>query len=101
MIDWIKTAQGVAAIVAAIVATMVAWWNFGLHTSCSNPELAPIHARIEAPEQFNRDTRLLVLDKACGRADPPGMRWPQVTSGSGNGGLAAVRCRPTIVIAPR
>ena len=30
MIDWIKTAQGVAAILAAIFATMVAWWNLGL-----------------------------------------------------------------------
>ena len=37
MIDWIKTAQGVAAIVAAICATMVAWWNLGLPRSCSRP----------------------------------------------------------------
>ena len=29
MIDWIKTAHGVAAIVAAVFATMVAWWNLG------------------------------------------------------------------------
>jgi hypothetical protein len=29
MLDWIKTAQGVAAIVAAVFAIMVAWWNLG------------------------------------------------------------------------
>jgi hypothetical protein len=27
MIDWTKTAHGLAAIVAAIFATMAAWWN--------------------------------------------------------------------------
>ena len=27
MINWIKTGAGVAAIVAAIFATMAAWWN--------------------------------------------------------------------------
>jgi hypothetical protein len=41
MIDWIKTAQGVAAIVAAIFATMVAWWNLGLPRLVFSPE-API-----------------------------------------------------------
>jgi hypothetical protein len=30
MIDWIKTAQGVAALVAAVFATMVAWLNLNL-----------------------------------------------------------------------
>jgi hypothetical protein len=30
MLAWLKTAQGLAAIVAAIVATMLAWWNLGL-----------------------------------------------------------------------
>lgn len=30
MIDWIKTAQGVAALVAAVFATMVVWCNLGL-----------------------------------------------------------------------
>jgi hypothetical protein len=28
-----------------------------------SPELAPVHRRIEALEQLNRDTRLLVLDQ--------------------------------------
>ena len=64
MIDWIKTAQGVAAISAAIFATMVAWWNLGLPRLVFSPELAPIHRRIEALEQFNRDSRLLVPDQA-------------------------------------
>jgi len=27
MIDWIKTAQGVAAIIATLVASPVAWWG--------------------------------------------------------------------------
>ena len=29
MIDWIKTVQGIAAIIAVIFAT-IAWWNLGL-----------------------------------------------------------------------
>jgi len=39
MIDWIKTAQGVAAaILAALVATMVARWNLGLPRLVFSPE---------------------------------------------------------------
>ena len=49
MINWIKTAQGAAAIVAAIFATMVTWWNLGLVFSL---ELAPVHRRIEALERL-------------------------------------------------
>ena len=41
---------------------MVAWWNPGLPGLVFSPE-APIHARIEALERLNRDTRLLVLDQ--------------------------------------
>jgi hypothetical protein len=37
----------VAAIVAAIFAAMVAWWNLGLPRLAFSPE-APIHARIGA-----------------------------------------------------
>jgi hypothetical protein len=60
----------VAAIVAAIFATMVVWWNLGRPRLVFSLE-APIHARI-----LNRDTRLLVLDQAwC--ANPLGMRWPE------------------------
>jgi hypothetical protein len=77
MIDWIKTAQGVAAIVAAVFATMVAWWNLGLPRLVFSPELEPIHARIGALERLNRDTRLLVprpsgapILSRC-----PGWRW--------------------------
>ena len=54
MIDWIKTAQGVAAISAAIFATMVAWWNLGLPRLVFSPELARIHAGSAALKQFNR-----------------------------------------------
>jgi len=58
-----------------------------------SPELEPMHARIEALEQLNRDTRLLVLDQAWWRAHPLGMLWPEMdaafaTSGGGNGGPA-------------
>jgi hypothetical protein len=42
MIDWIKTVQGVAAIVAAVFPTMVAWWNLGLPRLVFSPELASI-----------------------------------------------------------
>ena len=45
MIDWIKT--GLAAMVAAIFATMVAWWNLGLPRLVFSPELAPSRAKIE------------------------------------------------------
>ena len=55
MIDWIKTAQGVAAIVAAIFATMVAWWNLGLPRVVFSPELATVQTRIEALERLNRE----------------------------------------------
>jgi hypothetical protein len=47
MIDWIKTVQGIAAIVAVIFATMVAWWNLSLPRLAFSPELAPVHRRIE------------------------------------------------------
>jgi hypothetical protein len=43
MIDWIETAQGVAAIIAAVFASMVAWWNLGLPRLVFSPE-APIPA---------------------------------------------------------
>jgi hypothetical protein len=60
---------------------MVAWWRLVF-----SPEPAPIHRRIEAPEQFDRDTRLLVLDQSRRSANPLGMLWPEmdaafVTSG--------------------
>jgi hypothetical protein len=39
MIDWIKTVHGIAAI----FATVVAWWNLGLPRLVFSPELAPVH----------------------------------------------------------
>ena len=71
MIDWIKTAHGLAAIVAVIFPTMVSWWNLGLPRLVFSPE-APMHARIEALERLNRDTRLLVPAQAW---------WPAIRSG--------------------
>jgi hypothetical protein len=67
-----------------------------------SPE-APIHARIEALERLNRDTRLLVPAQAWWRANPLRMFWPEVdamvvTSGDGGGPPAAPR-PPVIVIA--
>jgi hypothetical protein len=41
---------------AAIVATMVAWWNLGLPRLVFSPELAPVHRRIEALEQSSNST---------------------------------------------
>jgi hypothetical protein len=40
MIDRIRTLQGVATIVAALFATMVAWWNLGLPRLVFSPEAA-------------------------------------------------------------
>ena len=76
MIDWIKTAQGVAAIMAAIFATMIAWLNLGLPGLVFSPE-----APIEALERLNRDTRLLVPAPAWWRANPFGMLWPEMECG--------------------
>jgi hypothetical protein len=49
MIDWIKTAEGLAAIVAAIFATMIAWSNFGLPRVVFSLERAPIWAAANGP----------------------------------------------------
>ena len=68
MIDRIKTVHGIAAI----FATVVAWRNVGLPRLMLSSKLAPIYARIEALEQFYRNTRLLVLDRSRWRADPLG-----------------------------
>jgi hypothetical protein len=57
--------------------TMVAWWNLGLPRLVFSPE-APIHRRIEALEQFNRGTRLVMPDQAWWRANPLGMLWPEM-----------------------
>jgi hypothetical protein len=51
------------AILAAVFASMVAWWNLGLRRVVFSPE-APIHARIAALERLNRDTWLLVPAQA-------------------------------------
>jgi hypothetical protein len=42
-----------------------------------SPEPAPIRRRIEAPEQFNRDTQPLVLDPARWSAHPLGTLRPE------------------------
>jgi hypothetical protein len=55
-----------------------------------SPELARIHARIEVLEQFNRDTRLLVLDQAWWRANPLGM----LLAGDGCGACDVGRREP-------
>ena len=61
----------------AIFATMVAWWNRGLPRLVFSPEV-PIHAGIEALEQFNRDTRLLGPTRSWWSANPFGMLWPEM-----------------------
>ena len=48
-------------------------------------------ARIEALEQLNRDTRLLVLDQAWWCANPLGMLWTD--SGVNRGNQRVVRLR--------
>jgi hypothetical protein len=63
MIDWIKTIQGIAAIVAVIFATVVAWWNLGLPRLVFSPELPPVHRRIEVARAIRPGHRLLVLDQ--------------------------------------
>jgi hypothetical protein len=57
---------------------MVACCNLDLPHLVFSPEPAPIHRRIEAPEQFNRDTRRPVLDRAWLSVNPVGMLWPEM-----------------------
>ena len=56
---------------------MVACCNLGLLRLVFSPDPAPIHRRIEALEQFNRDTQLLVLDQARWNANPLAVLWPE------------------------
>ena len=56
---------------------MVVWWSLGLPRLVFSPEPAPIHRRMKAPEQFNRDTQPLVLDQARWSAHPLGTLWPE------------------------
>ena len=76
--------------------------NFGLPRLVFSPE-APIHRRIEALEQLNRDTRLLVLDQTWWRANPLEMLRPEmdalfVTSGTGNSGRPMPARRPVVIV---
>jgi hypothetical protein len=88
--DWIKP-----------VATMSLGGTSACPASCSRPRQpeAPVHRRIDPLEQLNRDTRLLVLDQALWRANPPGMLWPEmngafVAPSGGNGGPPTAARRP-------
>jgi hypothetical protein len=101
MIDWIKTAHGVAAIVAGIFATIVAWWNLGLLRLAFSPEAArgTVHHGIEALEQFNRDTRLLLLDQDLVAAHRLGMLWPEMDAPLLGDSCGEVGRRPGIIIA--
>ena len=104
MIDWIKSARASPLSCAAIFATMVAWCKSRPAAGrVLSPELAAIHAQIEALEQFNRDTRLLVLDQAWWRANPLGMlrswmrrSWCRV---SGNGHPPTTAQRQMVLVA--
>jgi hypothetical protein len=104
MINWIETVRGIATIVAAIFATVVAWWNLRLPRLVFSPELAPMHRRIEALEQFNGDTRPGARPGHWWRVNPLGMLWPEtdaafVVSGGGNGGPPAAARQPVVIIA--
>lgn len=78
MIDWIKATHGVVASVPAVFSRQ---WSpaAASATPCLvfSPEPTPIHRRIEAPEQFNRDTQRLVLDPDHRSAHPLGTLWPE------------------------
>jgi hypothetical protein len=79
---------------------MLAWWNLGLPRLVFSPE-APIHARIDVLERFNRNTRVLVLDQAWWSANPPacaGGRWNAAFVTSGGGSPPAAARRPAVLI---
>jgi hypothetical protein len=77
MIDWIKTVKGIAAIMAAIFATM----SLGGTSACLPRVLA--RAGTGSPpdrgcsSQSTGTTRLLVVDQTL-LANPLGMLWPEM-----------------------
>lgn len=66
----------------------------------ASPELAPIHRRIEALEQFNRDARLLVLDRRLvarqSARDAVAGVDAAFVMGGGKGGPPAAAGRPVV-----
>jgi hypothetical protein len=105
MIEWIKTVQGIAAIVALIFATVVAWWNLGLAPPLFSPVLAPVHRRIEVARTIRPGHPAPGSStRPWWSANPLGMLWPEmdpgfVTSGGGNGGPPTVARRPVVITA--
>ena len=86
---------------AAILATMVAWWNLGLPRLVSSSE-APTHARIEALERLDPDFRLLVLDQARWSAGPSaysGRSWMWRSSDRAAMEVASAPQRSMVIVA--
>jgi hypothetical protein len=69
MIDWIKTLQGIAAIVAVMFATMSPG-SPASRTWGSRPSCHRFTAGSRLLEQFDRDTRLLVLGQSLVECRP-------------------------------
>ena len=73
MIHWIKATHGVVASVPAVFSRQ---WSPAATSATPrlvfSPEPAPTHRRIEAPEEFNRDTQPLVFDPARSSRHPLG-----------------------------
>jgi hypothetical protein len=77
MIDWIRTVRGIAAIVAVIFATLVAWWNPGLPRLVFSPE-APIHARSRCSRRSTPTPSAWCSTNPWWSANPLGTLWPEM-----------------------
>ena len=70
MIDWIKTLQGIAAIVAVMFATISPGRSPACRAWGSRPSCHRFTAGSRLLEQFDRDTRLLVLGQSLVECRP-------------------------------
>ena len=73
-----------AAIVAALFATIAAWWKLRLPRVVFSPEGAQIHARIEVVRAIQPDS-------------PSGLLWPETATRLPSGGGTA---RPRARLSP-
>jgi hypothetical protein len=94
MIGWIKTVQGIAAILAIIFATMVAWWNSACCASCYRPSWRRFTARSRRLSRSSATPGSWCSTRPGGARVPFGMLWPEMDAASvrsrgGNGGRPA------------
>jgi hypothetical protein len=96
---------GGAAIIAAVFATMVAWWNLGLPRLVFSPRAGTGSPPDRGCSSHSTGTPgSWCSTRPWWSANPLGMLWPEmdakfVTPGAGNGGPPAATRRPVIIVA--